>query len=156
MTFHINPATGNPNVCRSKTCDLAHFETKEAAAGSKPDASTKASHAVKEVKEELAKDKAVSEASNGATVTPARNLPPVIAEAVTQEVAAAERKPIAVKKIHEETVVKRLKPKKKVLAKQQVKRMVLKITDRVADFAYLAPRHPLAKGAKKALQKLRK
>lgn len=123
MQYHINEKTGNPNVCRSKTCELPHFATKEEALASKTASSEtlaeKAEHAVEKVREELAEDKAarsdfpleVTESKGGSGKTTAvANLTAALAkeEAVPSQqvpqpahehepplpVAAAEVKPI--------------------------------------------------------------
>lgn len=156
MAFHINPSTGNPNVCRSKTCDLTHFETKEAATAAAKPKGAKTAQAVKAVKEELAKDKAVTEASSESVVTVTPDLPAVKAEEVAQEVATAEEKPVVVEKVTAPPSVKLPQGKKKLSAKQQVKLVVNEIADRVEVLASLAPKHPLVKRTKKALRKLKK
>lgn len=154
-TYHLNPTTGNPNVCRSKSCELEHFESKEAALAAKPE--DRLTEALGKVKEELAKDKATTEAREESVVKTEKHLPETEAVAIADAVAIESEKPVVVETpVREFVRMPHVKQKKRVSAKRQAKNLAHEIAYQVEQLALVAPKHPLVKKTRKALKKMKK
>lgn len=148
--YHVNPKTGNPNICRSKACELEHFQTREEALD-RPSLD-KATDAVKK---ELAKDEAVEENKASGKIT-TENLTLSEKESIASEIAEATDEPVTVEDERTSVTVHPPKVKKKKSKKAMAEGLAHDVLYNLDRLAKVAPNHPLVKQSKKAVKKFRK
>lgn len=154
MAYHINAKTGNPNVCRSASCELPHYETKEAAlsAQAEPAPTPAAATPAEEPTAPAVPDEPKGEVPVGVAV---------LAELAAEEeeaTAEAEKKGLVQGATDQAVALgkKARKQAKRAEAKVKEQELVRTIFDSLERLATVAPKHPLVKKGQKLLKKKKK